>query len=82
MCLGIPGKIVEVYEKNGMSMGKVDFGGVKKEICLAYLPEVKVGSYVIVHVGFAISEIDEEEAHQTMEMIREIEEMSEDHPDS
>ncbi|MGD8457272.1 MAG: HypC/HybG/HupF family hydrogenase formation chaperone [Anaerolineales bacterium] len=75
MCLGIPGKIEEMYEKNGMSMGKVDFSGVKKEICLAYLPEVKVGSYVIVHVGFAISEIDEEEAFQTMEMIREIEAM-------
>jgi hydrogenase expression/formation protein HypC len=76
MCLGIPGKIEEIYEKNGMRMGMVNFGGVKKEICLAYLPEVKVGSYVIVHVGFAISEIDEEEAQQTIEMIREIETMS------
>lgn len=82
MCLGIPGKIEEMYEKNGMNMGKVDFGGVKKEICLAYLPEVKVGSYVIVHVGFAISEVDEEEAHKTMEMIREIEAMDDQYPDS
>jgi len=78
MCLGIPGKIEEMYEKNGMKMGKVDFGGVQKEICLEYLPDVQVGSYVIVHVGFAISEVDEEEAHKTMEMIREIEAMADD----
>ena len=81
MCLGIPGKIEELYDKNGMVMGKVDFGGVKKEICMAYLPEIQVGSYVIVHVGFAISEIDEEEAHKTLEMIREIEAMA-DAPDT
>ena len=82
MCLGIPGKIEEMFEKNGMRMGKVDFGGVQKEICLEYLPDVKVGSYVIVHVGFAISEVDEEEAHKTMEMIREIEAMADDIPET
>ena len=82
MCLGIPGKIEEMYEKNGMRMGKVDFGGVHKEICLEYLPDIQVGSYVIVHVGFAISEVDEEEAHKTMEMIREIEAMADDIPET
>jgi hydrogenase expression/formation protein HypC len=82
MCLGIPGKIEEMYEKNGMRMGKVDFGGVQKEICLEYLPDIQVGSYVIVHVGFAISEVDEEEAHKTMEMIREIEAMADDIPET
>lgn len=82
MCLGIPGKIEEIFENNGMRMGKVDFGGVQKEICLEYLPDVQVGSYVIVHVGFAISEVDEEEANKTMEMIREIEAMADDMPDT
>jgi hydrogenase expression/formation protein HypC len=82
MCLGIPGKIEETYDKNGMRMGKVDFGGVHKEICLEYLPDVQVGSYVIVHVGFAISEVDEEEAHKTMELLREIEAFAEESPES
>ena len=81
MCLGVPGKVIEIYETNNMKMGKVDFGGVVKEACIEYLPEVKVGSYVLIHVGFALSEIDEEEAHKTMEMIREIEMMAEEPPD-
>ena len=73
MCLGIPGKVVELYEANGMKMGKVNFGGVVKEACLEYLPEIEVGDYTIVHVGFGISQLDEEEARQTMEMLREME---------
>ena len=81
MCLGIPGKVLEIYETNNMKMGKVDFGGVVKEACLEYIPEIKVGSYVIVHVGFALSEVDEEEAHKTMEMIREIESFADEIPD-
>ncbi len=69
MCLGIPGRIVEVRDDGGLRMGKVDFGGVRKEACLAYLPEAGVGDYVIVHVGFAISLLDEEEARKTLEIL-------------
>jgi len=72
MCLGVPGRVLETFEANGMKMGKVDFGGVVKESCLAYLPDVTVGDYVIVHVGFAIGKVDEEEARQTVEMLKEM----------
>jgi hydrogenase expression/formation protein HypC len=72
MCLGIPGKIVEVYQQNDLPMGKVEFGGILKEVCLAYTPEVQVGDYVLVHVGFAIGQIDEAEARETMELLNEI----------
>ena len=72
MCLGIPGKVIEIYDENGLTMGKVDFGGVVREACLAYLPEIKVGDYTIIHVGFGISMLDEEEAQQTLEMLREM----------
>ena len=81
MCLGVPGKVIELYEVNGMKMGKVDFGGVIKEACFEYLPEIKVGSYAIVHVGFALSEVDEEEVEKTYELFREIESFSEKLPD-
>jgi hydrogenase expression/formation protein HypC len=65
MCLGVPGRVVSIEENPlGMTMGRVSFGGVKKEVCLAYVPEVRVGEYVIVHVGFAISKIDEDEARE------------------
>jgi hydrogenase expression/formation protein HypC len=79
MCLGIPGKLVEIHEQNGLPMGKVDFGGILKEACLAYTPEAQVGDYVLVHVGFAISRIDEDEALKTMELLNEI---AESLPDS
>ena len=69
MCLGIPGKVIEIRDDAGLPMGKVDFGGVRKEACLAYIPEVQLGDYVIVHVGFAISRVDEEEALQTLEIL-------------
>jgi len=69
MCLGIPGKVIEIRDDAGLPMGKVDFGGVRKEACLAYIPEVQVGDYVIIHVGFAISRVDEEEALQTLEIL-------------
>ena len=72
MCLGIPGKIVDIYEAGGLRMGRVDFGGVTREVCLAYVPEAKVGDYAVVHVGFAISLLDESEAHATLEMLQEI----------
>jgi hydrogenase expression/formation protein HypC len=69
MCLGIPGKVVDVHEDAGLRMGRVDFGGVRKEACLSYLPEVEPGDYVVVHVGFAISRVDEEEALKTLELL-------------
>ena len=72
MCLGIPGKIVERFEQNELPMGKVEFGGIVKEICLAYTPEAQVGDYVLVHVGFAISRIDEAEAQETLELLNEL----------
>ncbi len=72
MCLGIPGKITEIYEAGGLKMGKVDFGGVVRETCLAYVPEAQVGDYTIVHVGFALNLIDEVEAQKTLELLDEI----------
>ena len=69
MCLGIPGKVIEIRDEGGLRMGRVDFGGVRKEACLAYEPDVEVGDYVIVHVGFAISKVDEAEAVRTLEML-------------
>jgi hydrogenase expression/formation protein HypC len=70
MCLGIPGKVVEIQTDGPLRMGKIDFGGVRKEACLEYLPAVQLGDYVIVHVGFAISKLDEEEALRTIELLR------------
>lgn len=72
MCLGVPGKVVETFEAHGIRMGKVDFGGIKKEICLAYVPEVEVGDYTIVHVGFAITRLDEESAKETLRTFQEL----------
>jgi hydrogenase expression/formation protein HypC len=72
MCLGVPGKIIDIYEANGLPMGQVDFGGVTKEICLAYVPEAQVGNYTIVHVGFALNILDEAEALETLQLLREI----------
>jgi hydrogenase expression/formation protein HypC len=78
MCLGIPAKVVELYEANGMRMARVDFGGVLKEACMEYLPEVKVGDYTIVHVGFGLSILDEQEALETMELLRQIDALGEE----
>jgi hydrogenase expression/formation protein HypC len=72
MCLGVPGKIIEKYEQNSIQMGIVDFGGVTREVCLAYVPEVETNDYVLIHVGFALNVISEEEAHETLELLREI----------
>lgn len=72
MCLGIPGKIVEIYDNNGLKMGKIDFGGVVREVCLAYVPEAKVGDYALIHVGFALSILSEAEANQTLMLFDEI----------
>ena len=75
MCLGIPGKVIEIRDGGPLRMALVDFGGARKEACLAYVPEVQVGEYVIVHVGFAISRLDEEEALRTLEMLRTLDEL-------
>jgi hydrogenase expression/formation protein HypC len=72
MCLGIPGKIIETYTTNNLPMGKVDFGGTVREACLSYVPEAAVGDYVLIHVGFAISQISEAEAQETLAMLQEI----------
>lgn len=72
MCLGIPGKIIEIYERDGLPMGRLDFGGIVKEGCLAYVPEARVGDYALIHVGFAISLMDEEEARETLKVIEEV----------
>ena len=72
MCLAVPGKIIEIYQSNDLLMGKVDFGGVTREACLAYVPEAKVGDYTIIHVGFALNLIDEKEALETLALLDEI----------
>lgn len=72
MCLAIPGKITEIYIKDSLHMAKIDFGGIAREICLAYTPEAKKGDYALIHVGFAISLMDEEEAQETLKLLREI----------
>lgn len=78
MCLGIPGKVLEIIpDPLGMTMGKVSFGGVAKEVCLAYTPEAEVGDYVIVHAGFALNKLDEEEAQEVFALLREIGEVQE-----
>jgi hydrogenase expression/formation protein HypC len=78
MCLGIPGRIVEIHDDRGLAMGTVDFGGIRREVCLQYVAdEVSVGDYAIVHVGFAISKVEEAEAHRTFEVLREMSELQE-----
>ena len=77
MCLAIPGKIVSLHDAQGVKMAKVDFGGVFREACLEYLPEAALGDYVMVHVGFAISRVDEEEAARTYQILREMDQLAE-----
>jgi hydrogenase expression/formation protein HypC len=72
MCLGVPGKIIEIYEGNGLQMGKIDFGGVTREACLSYVPEARVGDYALVHVGFVLNLISEQEAQETLALLNEI----------
>lgn len=78
MCLGVPGKIIEIYENNGLKMAKVDFGGVFREACLDYVPEAKIGDYCLIHVGFALNIISEEEAMETMDLLKQIMDMEEE----
>lgn len=78
MCLSIPGKITEIKQDGSLIMGMVDFGGVTREVCLDYVPEAQVGQYVLIHVGFAISLLDEDEAMERLNTIREIENFEEE----
>jgi hydrogenase expression/formation protein HypC len=77
MCLGIPGQVTETYREHDVLMGKVNFGGVFKRVCLEHVPESKVGDYVIVHVGFALSRIDEQEARQVFDFLGKMNELTE-----
>jgi hydrogenase expression/formation protein HypC len=76
MCLGVPGQITEIRpDALGMSMGRVRFGGIVKEVCLAYLPDARIGDYVLVHVGFALSKVDEEEARRTYALLERMDDL-------
>ena len=72
MCLGVPGRVEDVWEDHGTRMATVDFGGVRKEVCLAYVPDVAVGDYTIVHVGFALTKLDEKSALETLELFKSV----------
>lgn len=72
MCLGIPGRVIDIYDAGGLRMGVVDFGGVTREACLAYLPDIVVGDYTVIHVGFAITRLDEEQAQDSLSAYHEI----------
>ncbi len=72
MCLGVPGKITEIYQANDLLMGKIDFGGVIREVCLAYVPEAKIGDYALIHVGFALNLLSEVEAMETLDLLNQI----------
>ena len=79
MCLGVPGRVIEIIrdEGLGLSFGKVQFGGITKDVNLSYTPEVDVGDYVVVHVGFAISRLDEEEAHKVFTYLEKLDALAE-----
>ena len=79
MCLAVPGKIIAIDDKEEMKMAKVNFGGVIKEVCLDWIENPKIGEYVLVHVGFAINKIDEEDAKETIELLREMGEIPDDY---
>lgn len=75
MCLAIPGEVVEIFEKDGLKMGIIDYAGARNQVCLEYVPEIKQGQYTVVHAGFAISIIDEEEAIKSCEIWQELAEI-------
>jgi len=77
MCLAIPGKVIEVFEDRGLRMGRVDFGGMVRKACLEHLPEAGLGDYVLVHVGFALSRVDPEEAARTYRFLEELDQLGE-----
>jgi hydrogenase expression/formation protein HypC len=78
MCLAIPGKLIEISaDPQGVRMGKANFGGIVKQVCLEYTPEVKTGDYVLVHVGFALGKVNEEEAARTYRLLEEMNQLTE-----
>ena len=77
MCLGIPGKVTDTYREHDVLMGKVDFGGVSKRVCLEHVADVKLGEYVLVHVGFALSRLDETEAARVFALLEELNQLGE-----
>ena len=81
MCLGVPGKVVETAREDGVLMGRVDFGGVSKRVCLEHVGELEPGSWVLVHVGFAIARIDEDEARRIFDLLAELGELAELQPE-
>lgn len=83
MCLAIPGKLIEIADDaNGVRMGRANFGGIVKQVCLEYTPEVQTGDYVLVHVGFALSKVDEAEAKRTYDALQQLDQLGElDTPD-
>jgi hydrogenase expression/formation protein HypC len=83
MCLAIPGKVIEVFEDRGLRMGRADFGGTVRKVCLEHLADAGLGDYVLVHVGFALSKVDPEEAERTYRFLEELGQLSElDVPDA
>jgi hydrogenase expression/formation protein HypC len=79
MCLGVPGKLVDVWQDEGLRMGRVEFGGVTKRVCLEYVPEAECGDFVLVHVGFALTRLDEADAARTFELLAELGELEQFH---
>ena len=82
MCLAVPGKVTEIWEKDETRMAKVDFGGVDKEVCLEFVPDLRVGEYTIVHVGFALQRLDEQSALETLALFREMGELDKEFGDA
>ena len=82
MCLAVPGKVLEIWEKDATRMARVDFGGVDKEVCLEFVPELEVGDYTIVHVGFALQRLDEQSALETLALFREMGELEKEFGDA
>lgn len=72
MCLAIPGKLIKIHETTGLKMGEVDYDGTVSQVCLEYVPEIEIGQYTVVHAGFALSVLDEEEARKTLEVWQEL----------
>ena len=79
MCLGIPGKIIKIYEIDGILMSKVDFDGVTQEVCIASTPEAQLGDYVLVHAGFALNLLSDQEANETLKILKDLEKFNQDH---
>jgi hydrogenase expression/formation protein HypC len=78
MCLGVPGRIIKIHDKEGPRMADVDFGGAIREVCLDYVPEASIGDYCLVHVGFALNLLDEADAQETLSMLRDIAQLQPD----